>query len=1016
MCRKPVVDDAFNDRMIPISGQSLSRAICALLTVFFFLLCASRSAMATGDAATQYRFNTWKTEQGLPQNSVKTIRQTQDGYLWFGTRFGIVRFDGVTFQVFDRINTPTLASDDNCITIAEEKKSGALWFATPQGIVHYHSGVFTPFKISDGKESDRVQSMCLCSQGGVWIATADGLKRMHGGSLTRFSTADGLPTRYVTAVFEDTQGTLWIGTEEGLCRRDPDTGKIAEVWRPENPDTGRVQCIFKDGTGALWLGTMASGLLRFKNGAWTRFSSQDGITDDQVDFITEDRDGNIWVTGGNGELLRFRNGRFELFGEREGLAAERVLCVHEDREGNLWIGTVFGGLKRVQPVRIQAYSTQDGLAHNNVWTLFESRNGGLWAGTDAGFSLFRDGKFTNYPLGQGIRDPIVKSIFEDRAGRLWIGTINCGLRGFRGNQLTEFTTADGLTHDQINAIYQDSHDAIWVGTLKGLNCFHNGLFTTYSRADGLSSDNIRAILEDHNGVLWFGTYDGGLNRYEHGRFTSLTTADGLSDNYAWCIHEDKEGALWIGTEHGLNRLKDGHITRFTTLQGLFDNVVNDVIEDDRGNLWISCNRGIYRVSKKQLEAVANGTAATVEYVSYGTSDGMLSSETNGEFQPDACKTRDGRIWFPTTDGIVMIDPEKIALNDLAPPVVIEEVLMDRHALNPTEAPRLGPGRGGVMEVRYTANSLVAPEKVRFRYCLDGCDQEWIEAGSRRVAYYTNLRPGHYTFRVTGCNNHGIWNPQGAKFSFDLAPHFYQTWPFYLACGLALVAFAYALHWVRLGVVRKIERLEKQHALEQERARIASEMHDDLGSSLTQIALLSELANRDLSQDHRAGQHIQNIMGTTREVFRAMDEIVWAVNPKHDTLSSLVGYLTKFAQDFLRPAGIRCRLDLPPQLPPYPLTTEVRHNLFLTVKEALNNIAKHAGASEVWVRVALDTDLCAVVIEDNGRGFQVDSARPGGNGLANMKKRLGAIGGQFSLHSLPGNGTKLELIVRLKPIL
>jgi len=346
-------------------------------------------------------------------------------------------------------------------------------------------------------------------------------------------------------------------------------------------------------------------------------------------------------------------------------------------------------------------------------------------------------------------------------------------------------------------------------------------------------------------------------------------------------------------------------------------------------------------------------------------------------------------------------------------VVIEDVVVDNHSLGLSFPARLPPGHGNVIEFRYTANSLVAPEKVRFKFCLGGYDQDWTDASDRRVAYYTNLRPGPYTFRVKACNNHGVWNEEGASFAFYLAPHFYQTWPFYVLCGVLTALAGYGLHRVRLSVVRKVGRLERQHALEKERGRIANEMHDDLGSSLTQIALLSELANRDLERADRASEHIRKITGTAREVFRAMDEIVWAVNPKHDTLSSLIGYLSKFAQDYLRPAGIRCRLDLPEQLPPHPLATDERHNLFLAVKEALNNIAKHSSASEVWLRVAITPATCLITIEDNGRGFVVESARPDGNGLGSMRERLTAIGGEFHLVSQPGRGTKLELLLNLK---
>ena len=961
----------------------------------------------------QYRFDTWKAEQGLPQNSVKVIHQSRDGYLWFGTRFGIVRFDAVSFRVFNRVNTEALPYD-SCLTIAEEP-NGLLWFATPHGAVSYWQGTFTNHVLCEGKQEDRVYSICVSSEGGLWLAMADGLKRYQNGRVTRCSSEGGLGSTTVYTVLEDGDRMLWFATVDGLQRRDPDTGRIFEVWSPSTAAGKRIQCIFKDHSGNLWIGTENAGVHRLSNGQWTSFTSRDGLTEKRVDFITEDREGNIWAATGKGDLLRYRDGRFTPLGRNEGLSSDMVLCVQEDREGNLWIGTAFGGLKRMQPRHILAYSSREGLANNNAWSICESRRGGLWIGTDSGFSLLKEGKFTNFPLEKSVVDPVVKSIFEDRSGTVWIGTINTGLRRFRNGKLTTFTTTDGLTHHQINAIYEDKAGAVWVGTLGGLNRFKDGTLTTYTVKEGLSWDDVRAVHEDRAGTLWIGTYGGGLNRFQDGRFSAFTRRDGLSDDYAWTIYEDNEGALWIGTENGLNRLKNGRLSRITKQEGLFDNVVNDILEDHQGNLWISCNRGIYRVSKARLDAVADGTRQTVEYVSYGISDGMLSSETNGEIQPAACKSRDGHLWFPTTEGVIMVDPDKITLNDLAPPVVIEEVLMDHLPLQAHDATRLEPGRGSVLEIHYTANSLVAPEKVRFKYCLDGCDKKWVPAGTRRVAYYTNLRPGHYTFQVTACNNHGIWSNTGARFAFYLAPHFYQTWPFYALCGLAVILIGYGMHWIRLGVVRKIERLERLHALEKERARIANEMHDDLGASLTQIALLGELANRDLPQADRAGQHIQQILATAREVFRAMDEIVWAINPKHDTLASLVAYLSKYSQDYLRPAGIRCRLDLPPDVPSRPLTSDARHNLFLTVKETLNNIAKHAAATEVWFRVSLDATRCVISIEDNGRGFPVGATRAGGNGLSNMKERLATIGGELKLESRPGGGTKLQLLVQIDQV-
>jgi ligand-binding sensor domain-containing protein/signal transduction histidine kinase len=967
--------------------------------------------LAAEELAPQYKVDAWGTESGLPQNSVKAIHQTSDGYLWFSTRFGIVRFDGVTFRVFDRVRTPGMTYD-NGLGFAEDRTDKSLWVAIPQGVIRYKNQTFTTHRLR-GSGADRVWSFCASQEGGVWLATLAGLMRVSATQTNLYTTKDGLWHNQVRSVLEEKDGLLWVGTDGGLQKLEPRIGTFTGIWRTPDRNTNYVTSLCKDGENALWFGTLESGLKRLKEGKLSSYSVRDGLTTQRVNAVVADSEKNIWVAQGDGKLLRFADGKFHRYGEKEGLSDDAVLCVYEDREANLWIGTAFGGLNRLQLRRIYGFAAKDGLLGDNVWSISPGRSGGLWIGTDRGLSHFLRGKFTNYRLGDAIGANGVKSVLEDREGNLWAGTHGFGIKRLRNGEVTHYAMREVTGHDTANALYQDKAGNLWVGATGGLLQMRDGvIIKRYTTSDGLSTNDVRGIREAPDGSLWLATYGGGLNRLREGRFTTFTSQDGLSDNFTWSLYFDADGVLWIGTEHGLTRLKGGKFTAFTTRHGLFDNVVNDVLEDALGNFWIGCNRGIYRVAKRELNDVAEGRAGKVEYVSYGTSDGMLSSETNGENQPAACKTRDGKLWFPTTEGVVVIDPNKTATNELRPPVVLEEVVIDHQQVSPFKDAQLPAGRGNVLEFRYTANSLVAPEKVLFQYWLAGCDSDWTDAGTRRVAYYTNLRPGAYTFRVRACNNHGVWNEAGAAFSFHLAPHFYQTYPFYVLFVIGAALAAYALHRLRLNVVRKIERLEKQHALQKERARIANEMHDDLGSSLTQIALLSELAKRDLSDLARAGDHIHRISSTTREVFRAMDEIVWAVNPKKDTVDSLVAYLCKYGQDFLRPTGIRCRLDVPASVPAHSLTAEERHNLFLAFKEALNNVVKHASASEVWVRITIEDSVCIVSVEDDGRGFHAESVHPDGNGLNSMRERLAAIGGRFELQSRPNEGTRLQLFVRL----
>jgi signal transduction histidine kinase len=507
------------------------------------------------------------------------------------------------------------------------------------------------------------------------------------------------------------------------------------------------------------------------------------------------------------------------------------------------------------------------------------------------------------------------------------------------------------------------------------------------------------------------------------------------------LHEDKAGTLWIGTAAGLCRWRDGKVSTFTTAQGLANDTISQILEDDSGNLWLGSNQGIMRVAKGDLEAVAAGRKSALEVFQCGRGEGMLSLECSGGFYPAGLKTRDGKMWFPTASGLVAVDPSqmKLASNPLPPPVYIEEVVADGNTV--MSAPLLRKDqttRGsrtairlpqGVhrMEVRYTALSLTAPERVRFRHRMEGLDSDWTEAQRERSAVYTKLPPGTYHFQVMGSNNDGLWSEQGATLSFIVPPFFWQTWWFLgLTLALGVSGVAGAARWVaKKQLQRKLEWLERERAVERERSRIARDIHDDLGASLTRITLLSESARDGHAGGAAVYGEIDQIYSTARDLTRSMDEIVWAVNPEHDTLDSVVTYLAKFAQDFLKTAGVRCRLDIPVNVPGLSLTSEIRHGIFLAFKEALHNTLKHSAATEVWIRLVMGEGAFTISIEDNGRGFDT-AIGPGGNGsggsgngngrimtghgLRNLRERLAAMGGRCEVDSRAGEGTRVKFIV------
>ena len=620
---------------------------------------------------------------------------------------------------------------------------------------------------------------------------------------------------------------------------------------------------------------------------------------------------------------------------------------------------------------------------------------------------------------------------------MWIGADHAaGLYRFKDDVFTHFDARDGLTNVAIQVICEDSRSNLWLGTTKTLTRFAEGKFTDFTPRQGLAGEGVRAILEDHAGSLWIGTA-AGLSCRKDGRFVNYTTRDGLSHNSITALYEDGATNLWIGTAGGgLNRFRAGTFTAYTTRQGLFSDELLEILEDNAGCLWISCPNGVFRVEKKCLDDFDARRVASLSCATFGKDEGMVGVQCTAAGKPAGWKGKDGRLWFTTIKGLAVTEPN-IRSNQRPPPVVIEEIVADKRTVasgaprekhagkgplpspapprNATSPLRIPPGRGE-LEIHYTALSFQAPEKNRFKYQLVGADADWVDAGTRRVAYYNKVSPGHYEFRVVGCNNDGVWDEAGASVALILVPHMWQTWWFLclaLVAGVGAVGGT-AAYWTRQASRRRLARLEQQHALEQERSRIARDIHDDLGSSLTHISMLSELAEADKANPQEVETHVRKIAASARETVRSLDEIVWAVSPENDTWNSMAEYLSEYANEFFAGTGVRCRLEMPMDLPPGPLPSEVRHSLFLVIKEALNNSLKHACPSEVRIQVCQSVSAVEIAITDDGQGFEAENAGAGSrcNGLRNMRERVEGLGGRFHINSAPGKGTRLTIQVNV----
>jgi signal transduction histidine kinase/ligand-binding sensor domain-containing protein/DNA-binding NarL/FixJ family response regulator len=752
-------------------------------------------------AITRFHQNVWGTEEGLPQNTVPAIAQSTDGYLWLGTELGLVRFDGLHFAIFDKSSTPELKSNKVDVLLAD--RANGLWIGTlGGGLARLNNGKFSSFGPKQGLSSGSVLSLLEDRAGNLWIGTdGGGLNCLRNGRFTVYTTRDGLPDNEIFALAEDQDGSIWIGTHEGLSHLTH--GVFQNYGIRDGLPVPYVRCLYMSAQGTLWIGTNGGGLSSLRNGAFHLFNTKDGLPSNAIASIREDSRGSLWIGTIGGGLARMTGNTFSSYKSNDGLPSNDVWSIFQDRDENLWIGTGGGGLARLFDGDLfTAYGTKDGLSSPVTLPIYEDAEGTLWIGTNGGgLNRFRDGKFSTLTTKDGLADNLIFSICGDREGTLWIGTRK-GLNRLKNGKLTTYTKSAGLPSDIVGATLVDHDGTLWIGTRAGLGQWKNGKFTTYTTKDGMSSNVVRTIYEDRQQRLWIGTAGGGLNVFAHGRFEVFDSRRGLSNDVVLAIHESAGGVLWVGTDGGgLNRLKDGKFTSFTTRDGLLDDAVFRILEDDSGHLWMSSNKGVFRVSIRSLNERAEKRAGRIPMFAYGTPDGMKTRECNGGFQPAGWKGRDGRLWFPTMKGIVVVDPRKAESGGAPLRVLFEQAFVDEREMNVTSGIEAPPGRGE-LEFRYSAPNFRSPERVVFKYKLEGFDRDWIDAGTRRVAYYTNIPSGHYRFQVIGSNGGGTWSAASSSLDLFLKPHFYQTLWFYGVCLFALVGLVAGGHVTHVRHLRE----------------------------------------------------------------------------------------------------------------------------------------------------------------------------------------------------------------------
>ena len=706
---------------------------CIRRTALFALVLAW-SALAAGldpqKAITQYLLDVWGQEQGLPSAAVHDIVQTKDGYLWLATEGGLVRFDGVALKVFTRAAIPGLAS--NFTRCLFEDRSGALWIGTTGGgVSRYRDGEFTSWTTRSGLSHDFVRSIAQDGRGRIWLATMNGLDRLEGDALAHYTTRDGLPNNQIWTVFVDSRERLWVAGEGYLARLEGERF-VAVQDMPAN----HIQSMCEDGGGGIWAATLA-GLMRWKGDRLAAEGLPGDAARARAFVVRADPAGSLWVGRAQEGLARFRDGAVERLTTAEGLPDDWVRALLFDREGSLWVGTNSGGLCRLKDGKFALYSRSDGLAADAVWSLFEDRGGRMWIGSQGGLNCLESGRMRTVGAAEGLPPGTVQAIAEDGRGRLCVYVQGKGLwsrsaRGFAPMPIPGLAATPVL-----QSLYAARDGGLWMGGIaSGIIHVGEGRAKRYTAEDGYTGSLIRCFLEDRSGTVWVGD-DGGLGRVEGERVHMFTEAEGWPGGVVYALHEDAEGDLWIGTiSGGLILLKDRRFHPVTTRQGLADDAVYSMLEDGVGDLWMDCNNGIFRAPLRALKEAALGRLPRVRCTAYGFADGMRSAECNGGTQTSALRARDGRLWFPTMKGIVVVDPARLPGNPVAPPVVVEELRVDGAAFVPPFPSMFGPGVQK-LEIRYTAMSYLWPERVRFRYKLEGYDRDWVDAGTRREAFYTN---------------------------------------------------------------------------------------------------------------------------------------------------------------------------------------------------------------------------------------------------------------------------------------
>jgi signal transduction histidine kinase/ligand-binding sensor domain-containing protein len=970
----------------------------AMLLIACWAVPRPAAALDPAKTLSQCTVDVWQVRDGLPGTWVRGITQTPDGYLWINVSGGVARYDGARVTRLEAPRSMELNMFDVQDMFVTAK--GTLWIAPsysdPLCLDRETLARCAP-KPLGVKSTERLGAISVMGDQ-VWVATRQRLLRFDRGVPAQDLSYAQLPFPRVQVLHHDRRGRLWVGANTGLFREE--AGRFQPVSGPDGPITGFVTSIFETPTGRLWIAT-TNGLVRVEGPNITVLTARDGLPVARPTQVIEDRDGNVWL-GTEGGLARWRNGRFATFDEGDGLPDIKITALFEDREGSLWVGTRGGGLAQFTD---RTLVTQYGpaLGEHTAESVAEDQEGAIWVGTRTGGAIrWKDGQSTSYTTADQLPHNHVNSVLPG-AGEVWLGTAH-GVARWRDGHIDRpvpITTA-------ISTLYLDRTGALWIGGENGsIARWHDEKLQNIPPPEKGRWGQVRGIQEDDQGRLLVIAV-GGVAHIDGDRLVRLAPENGPSTVWGRSMYREPDGTIWMGTiGNGLMRVSKGKFRTFAAPQGIQPDQLYQVLVDDEGFVWAGTSRGIIRVSKQSLVEVERGQRQRADLVTFERSDQRRDVAASRVHQPAAWKCRDGRLLFATEQGLVTIDPRRLRANPVPPSVLVQEATVDGHRVRRGERNRFPPGLGN-LELHFAAITLLEPQKAVHRYLLEGFDPRWVDAGTRRVAYYTNIPPGRYRFRVQASNADGLWNETGDAIEFYLAPHFYRTGWFYALCALGILSLGFWFHRSRLVRVRA-----EALAAHAERTRVARELHDSLLQDMSGVAMMINAVRTTLpAAAAGVAEKLTRIESTVTASLAETRRYVWDLrDPPEKTDGALGLALTRLAAKATGGANVQCTVTVDGD--PVPLAPNVADELLRMAQEALANAVKHAGARYISVRLWYDKTAVRVQISDDGRGFEpeaVVAAQAGHFGLVGLRERASRLGATLSLDSQPGRGTIVEVTV------